>query len=636
MIRFGIQSRFGVAFSRVRTYSSITSPTITNNTVLDTKSSTDQASVSSHDNLQNLRNILSEYSEVRQDGVLEAPDLADALRVFKDIQNSYKSPKDVSSFEYKVLINLMTRYQRPNEEIIGVMELLKEQIKNGANVSMDDNFVAGVLRGLVNNKMLDPAKELLKLAEQSGLGVASESYVTVLKGCADESLRSCLRVPKENVEKRLDILRRSTAYMTANELIKKYPFRKEIEENGVVSHKLFHVFVRLHAKILDVNGCKLWLEHAKKLPLDELTPLYNSLLELYCRLGQMMNARGLIQEMKSSKDKKKLYPNSFTYGCLLHADGRLLHMSLMDIINEMKKTGVSVTTKTWNIILWKKAVKGRIQDTEHYFEKMLQTSTSAPDRDSYAARIVAYAENVRLRADNETTMLVAEDKLRARLAKTKKKDLVEQYFEKVQNMVEEYKTVPNSKFLNTYLLFSLAAGKFSLGKQYAQHWLNELANNPKLMALQVQGQDLNALHNSLLNPSNHLNVDISRIAQPKTVVDSISFNLFMASQLNLQQEEEAWKIFSIMETYTVMPDEMSYTLLLKYHMKRRNAEKCHNILQQVEGRRLQEGGKCTLIWDKGPLDNCLKMLLLAPWSSEETKQLSTWLRNSRRQNLTRK
>lgn len=80
----------------------------------------------------------------------------------------------------------------------------------------------------------------------------------------------------------------------------------------------FLTFMYSYGKLLDDEGCRYWLSLAERLDRIALTPLYNILIDTYCKLGDLRSALQTLEKMKESKlNADRLRPDAYTYGSIM-------------------------------------------------------------------------------------------------------------------------------------------------------------------------------------------------------------------------------------------------------------------------------------------------------------------------------
>jgi pentatricopeptide repeat protein len=594
--------------------------------------------VSNLDLVRSSNNI--EYSRQGEDFV---PQLHHFTRLFVLLQKHHSNVMDDkldSVFcDYVTFISVLATFHRPLEELVRIMEQLQLQLpsrnSNQFHTKNFDKITTSLIHATLLHNRADLARQILDVAlKRAWLRPKSSAHSRL----TDAILKSYLNQSTSSVKL-------ATQYVMD-------AFQRWDRSMNIDWVKSFMIHFN---RQIDIEKCQFWLNLGERLssenrlfgPFDadgerprhcfHLTPLYNLLVDTYCKAGDIRSAVAVLEKMKASKDPKRIFPNAFTYGSLMQlitdpALSRRAHhsedtygLTVSQLLQDMKKLGIYPMVENWNVLLWNHAKNGRVQRVERLFEQMQKDLRSASSSSpvifgnvlTFNSLIVAWATNVNIHPRNSFFFDIMHGrsphlyKNPRTASPTESRQKIEDYNEKIRirissafdkakiyyNQMRELRITPNAKSINTLLHLAIHCGRHDeaismyndlrqrfFADTYAfirhtQSSLTPLASSPRLLLYQPF-HDLSRTFEDIATKPQL--ADIDDVANPKAMVDILTMNTLLALYTRFRDLKGILQVMNDMERMRQEPNEWTLVLLI-HGLVRRNAQ-------------LMDGGESTVRW----------------------------------------
>lgn len=508
-----------------------------------------------------------------------SPQFSTILSLFQSISADLNNLK---TRDINALLDFMIIYRRPAAEVIKVLKYLQ----NIPNFKIDRYTAFSVLRGLTEDGDIDNSMKLIESLKSSAAFEVDISFYDLIiraylqRALATYSKKQSFSTDYENVD-----LQNATK------------LGLELIENSrvQVDSKFISSYMIAYGKMKNPKGCLYWLDLAHKLKLKPLTPLYNSLLQCYSRIGDTNAALACLDKMSASRNREILWPNSYTFGNLIRMFiSRDMSLDVVQIFDTMKTLDVKIDVETFNVLLWNSAKNGNVRKVEEYFQSMKKMGLK-PDIYSYNSRIIARATQNQIRPFSQNYFKL----LRSKRGNTL---LDKEAYSEILDIYEESTKLglmPNSKTINTLLLCAWfrndIAKVFDIYKDAEQI----LQSSPIIQIAQTKKRKEDLFMDAL-----HPNTIDGR--DSTVLLDVDTFNYLIVVHISCGEFEKAKEILEIkMPQFNVLPNQWTLALLLRHTIDHGLHEDTSYLVNYLKHWRQSYGVSKSLVFDKGVLDSLL-------------------------------
>lgn len=556
--------------------------------------------------------------------VTEPPTISNFMKLFMDLRQYHDLAASCTSSlatdergkmismvaqDYQTLLSAFVAFKRPSDDLFRIIEELTSKL--ACMCGKDDrDLIVGINMNLFNSvisaaclhQQPSEAEEILNMAASKSLISGKSSHYVELIGTIVQGFLN--NIPLSN----------RTGVATNENLIRATSLAMNVlrDENLDVDVKIIRRFMVFYNRLADVGRSLFWLDIADKLERQGrlkkyrrkrssdtaiLTPLYNLALDTYCRVGDIRSALELLKQMKNHEFKNIMAPNAFTYGSIMHlisdpSLSRRLHhshesirLTVMDLMQDMKRNKIPVLAENWNVPLWNHAKNGRTEKVERYFAKMEAGGRKMANTLTFNSLIIAWATKVGVHPRNSfyedivrgTSHLYSSFDPETPEAKSimeaneKTKQNVRVAFEKATGyfkMMQERNVPPNAKTFNTLLHLAINLNEQQVAVEIWNRVRPEIITAKSSLQHSLISLNTQSLAPRQLNTFGDESDHVVESANPRAQADIITFNTLIAVYAREKSPRDIERTLADMNILHQSPDEWTLALCLQGLVRR--------------------------------------------------------------------
>jgi pentatricopeptide repeat protein len=506
---------------------------------------------------------------------------------------------------FNAFLDFMGFYRRPTSEILDLVKAMKSRS------TVDGGTVFSIVRALSNIGQPRQAEEVLRLAQRDpSVSVDIGTYDILVKAYLKRALSSSLKIAgnETKIKDHPDVSRATQVAL-------------ELASCAKLDVKFVQTFTIAHSRLKNPQGCLFWVDLAEKLSLKPLTPLYNCLIESYCRVFNKAAAFACFDRMMKSPDKSVLYPNTYTLGVFLRmtaAENKNLTVGQMIQLIETLKIAPDV--ETYNVMMWHFARNGDVVHTDEIFDRMIR-SAYKPNTSSYNARMVSRATHVGIVPRCDKLISLQSDVVRVR------KLFPAGLYEQVRSLYKELLKsgeIPSVKSVNTFVACAWVFGDRQHVFEAVADIEDALQNNSHFRAKQSELKASVAENDGAVYDSEY------RISS-SLILDTTTYNMLISMYLECGDYNNAIDVLlNRMPRNSVPPDDITAYFILRYLSTNGMVVEMKRHIDFLKQRRLKMGLAGCLNRDGTMLDQELARIRQKVDLDGEIARDIDWLRTSRK------
>ena len=498
------------------------------------------------------------------------PDLKIILDMLSDLTAS-----DVDSFstrDFNHFIDFLALYRRPAVEYFNVLKLMRQL----PSAQLDKSSIFGLVRGLTSVDEVEQAEDVLAVARQNQIPVDLAPYDLLVKGYLRRTMAQSSAIAGKE-----DLIRADSNVKRATEITLKLANEGQLR----LDTRFLANFAVAHSRLENPRGCQFWVDLGHKLRVKPLTPLYNSLLEAYCRVGDRHAAFACYNHMVASSDRSLLWPNSYTFSSMIRLlASRNRRFDSSKIFDLMRSLKAESDTNTYNVILWHFAKSGNVRKVEECYKRMMKEGVQ-PSILTFNSRIVARATQANIHPRNSDML-----KLLERSEAFSAKSAFEPVYDEILAIFDDLKAssiAPNSKTINTIAACAWLIGDRSRAFQVLEEGERTILTQASSQVRQT------GIEQELLTAPDPMAVGehFDELANTRAVLDITSFNLLIMLHLSCKDFAGAFDVLTRrMPMSKVPPDEYTLYYMVKHAMSHQLIPELTHLVDYMRHRRRQLGG----------------------------------------------